>query len=80
MQYRHNLGWHGSTEDDSTGSCVREGFVLMDLGNVLKNLTSQLVFMKISKLLNEGLCSCVTVDIITANPFLITNGLKQKIV
>ena len=50
------------------------------LGNVLKNLASQLVFMKLSKLLNEGLFRCVSIDIITANPFLITNGLKQKIV
>ena len=52
----------------------------MDLGNVLKNLASRLVFMKLSKLLNEGLFRCVSIDIITANPFLITNGLKQKIV
>ena len=80
MQYRHNLGWHGSTEDVSTGFCVHEAFVLMDLGNVIKSLASKLVFMKISKLLNEGLFSCVTVDIIIANPFLITNGLKQRIV
>lgn len=80
MQDRHNLGWHGSTEDASTGFNIHEAFVLMNRGSFLKSLASRLVLMKISKLVNEGLFSCVTIDIITANPFLIANRLKQRIV
>lgn len=80
MQYRCNLGWHRSAENASSGFNAHETFVPMGLGNFLKSLASQLVFMKISKLLDEGLFNCVTIDIITANPFLITNGLKQRIV
>lgn len=64
----------------STGFNVRQASVLMDLGNYLKSLALQLVLMKITKLLNEDLSTCVTIDIITASPFLITNGLKQNCV
>lgn len=64
----------------STGFNVRQASVLMDLGNYLKSLALQLVLMKITKLLNEDLSTCVTIDIITASPFLITNGLKLRIV
>lgn len=52
----------------------------MGLGNYLKSLAFQLVLMTITKLLNEDLSTCVTIDIITASPFLITNGLKLRIV
>lgn len=35
------------------------------------------MFVEITKLLNKGLFNCVAIDIITAHPLLITNGLKQ---
>lgn len=77
MEYRHNLGRHRSAENASTGFNAHEAFVLM--GNFLKSLASRPVFTKLSKLLNEGLFTCVAIDIITASPFLITDGLKQRI-